>query len=80
MSCHIIRFNLRSPNNVAILALCRRFSTKIQHANPAMALGTLALDACKQAAAEYPKRHLPSWETVLRNMKTILAESRPPVP
>ncbi len=48
-------------------------------ANPEMPLGTLALDACKQAAAEYPKRDLPSWETVLR-MKTILAESRPPVP
>lgn len=46
--------------------------------NPSMPLGTLAFDACKQAAAEYPKRDLPTWETVLRNMKTILAESRPP--
>jgi hypothetical protein len=48
-------------------------------ANPAMPLGTLAFDACKQAAADYPKQDLPSWETVLRNMKTILSAPLWPV-
>jgi hypothetical protein len=47
-------------------------------ANPAVPLGTLAFDACKQAAVEYPKQDLPSWETVLRNMKSILSNSRTP--
>jgi hypothetical protein len=64
----------RKPGWMRVEQLIR----EMHAANPAMPLGTLAFDACKQAAAEYPKRDLPSWETVLRNMKMILAESRPP--
>ena len=36
---------------------------------------TLAIDACKQAGAEFPSEELPSWETVLRHMKAILSKS-----
>jgi hypothetical protein len=61
----------RKPGWMRVEQLIR----EMHAANPAMPLGTLAFDACKQAAAEYPKRDLPSWETVLRNMKAILAES-----
>jgi hypothetical protein len=64
----------RKPGWMRVEQLIR----EMHAANPAMPLGTLAFDACKQAAAEYPKRDLPSWETVLRNMKIILSESRPP--
>ena len=39
-----------------------------------MPLGTLAFDARKQAATEFRRQGLPSWETVLRHMKAILAE------
>ncbi|MFZ1892976.1 MAG: hypothetical protein WAU59_02650 [Rhodoplanes sp.] len=64
----------RKPGWMRVEQLIR----EMHAANPAMPLGTLAFDACKQAATEYPKRDLPSWETVLRNMKIILSESRPP--
>lgn len=64
----------RKPGWMRVEQLIR----EMHAANPAMPLGTLAFDACKQAAAEYPKRDLPSWETVLRNMKTILSDSRTP--
>ena len=64
----------RKPGWMRVEQLIR----EMHAANPAMPLGTLAFDACKQAAAEYPKGDLPSWETVLRNMKIILSKSRPP--
>lgn len=42
-------------------------------ANPETTHMTLAIDACKRAAAEFPSDELPAWETVLRQMKSILA-------
>jgi hypothetical protein len=51
-----------------------QLAREMHAANPAMPLGTLAFDACKHAAAEFPRQDLPSWETVLRHMKAILAE------
>lgn len=43
-------------------------------ANPETPHMTLAIDACDRAAAEFPSEELPSWETVVRHMKSILAK------
>lgn len=61
----------RKPGWMRVEQLIR----EIHAANPAMPLGTLAFDACKQAAAEFAQEELPSWETVLRQMKSILSRS-----
>ena len=60
----------RKPGWIRVEQLIR----EMHAANPAKPLGTLAFDACKQAAVEYAKQDLPSWETVLRNMKIIASK------
>lgn len=47
---------------------------EMRAAKPETTHMTLAIDACKQAAAEFPSEKLPSWETVLRHMKAILSK------
>jgi hypothetical protein len=58
--------------------LIEKLVIEMHAVNPATPLGTLAFDAWKRAAAEFPREELPSWETVLRHMKAILSQTRSP--